>query len=182
MALMVKEEVATLAGGCFWCTEAIFRRLKGVKSVTPGYAGVKDASYEHVSTGQTGAAEAIQITFDPTVITYKTLLEVFWKTHDPTTLNRQGADVGTQYRSAIFYHTDEQKKIAQESKRELEESHYYKNPVVTEITPFTYFSNAEAYHKEYYEKNKNAPYCQLIIDPKIKKLIEDFSDIVTPSD
>lgn len=170
-------EKATLAGGCFWCTEAIFKRLKGVSSVFPGYAAsqVENPSYREVCSGKTGAAEAIQITYDPSVISYQTLLEVFWHLHDPTTLNRQGNDIGTQYRSAIYYHNDEQKQIALASKETLEKSGTYKKPVVTEIAPFTNFYAAEDYHKDYYDSNHSVPYCTFVIDPKVQKLLKEYS-------
>lgn len=169
-------EVATLAGGCFWCTEAIFKRLKGVESVVSGYSGgtMTNPNYDKVSMGTTGHAEAIQITFNPEVISYKTLLDVFWKLHDPTTLNRQGADVGTQYRSVIFYHTDEQKKTAEESKEQVEKSNVYHNNIVTQIVPFEAFYQAEDYHQDYYDSNTSNPYCRIVIDPKITKLYKDF--------
>nr|MDQ3718448.1 peptide-methionine (S)-S-oxide reductase MsrA [Thermoproteota archaeon] len=140
-----KLEVATLANGCFWCTEAIFKRLKGVKSVVPGYSGgvTKNPTYEQVCAGRTGHAESIQIEFDPKVIPFERILDIFWHTHDPTTLNRQGNDVGTQYRSAIFYHDQTQKEIAEKSKKELEKEAVYQNPIVTEITPFSNFYEAE---------------------------------------
>ena len=146
------KEIATLGGGCFWCTEAIFKRLKGVISVVSGYAGVPHA-------------ESVQIQFDPSIISYKKILEVFWATHDPTTLNRQGADVGTQYRSVIFYHNDKQKELAEKSKQP-----YF----VTQILPFDKFYKAEEYHQDYYGRNKSYPYCQIVINPKIQKLIEKF--------
>ncbi|MGI0037229.1 MAG: peptide-methionine (S)-S-oxide reductase MsrA [Nitrososphaera sp.] len=169
-------EVATLANGCFWCSEAIFARLRGVKSVLPGYTGgkVDNPTYEQVSSGRTGHAEAAQIEFDPGVISYEKLLDVFWHTHDPTTLNRQGNDVGTQYRSAIFYHDDKQKEIAEKSKRDIGAQAAYRDPVVTEITPFKKFSVAEDYHKNYYDEHQNAPYCKFVIDPKIHKLLKNF--------
>lgn len=169
-------EIATLANGCFWCSEAIFSRLKGVKSVLPGYSGgkVENPSYDDVCTGRTGHAEAAQIEFDPAVISFGKLLDVFWHTHDPTTLNRQGHDVGTQYRSAIFYHDDEQKKIAENSKRELEASGTYKDPVVTEIVPFGKFYVAEDYHKKYYEQHQDAQYCRYVIEPKVHKLLKQY--------
>lgn len=173
-------EIVTFAGGCFWCTEAIFKRLKGVISVTPGYAGGKreNPSYEQVSTGATGHAEAVQIEFDPTILPFEKLLDIFWHTHNPTTLNQQGADIGTQYRSAIFYHNDQQKEIAEKSKNELENSGTYTTPIVTEIVPFTTFYKAEDYHEDYYEKNKNAPYCTFVIDPKLHKLLEKYGNDV----
>jgi len=169
-------EIATLANGCFWCSEAIFARLRGVKSVLPGYSGgnVKNPSYEQVCTGRTGHAEAAQIEFDSSIISFEKLLDVFWHTHDPTTLNRQGNDVGTQYRSAIFYHDQKQKDIAQKSKREIENKGIYKHPVVTEITPFKEFYVAEDYHKNYYENHQDAPYCRFVIDPKIHKLLKEY--------
>jgi peptide-methionine (S)-S-oxide reductase len=171
-------QTATLANGCFWCTEAIFKRLKGVKSVLPGYSGgvVENPSYEQVCTGKTGHAESTQIEFDPAVISYEKILDVFWHTHDPTTLNRQGNDVGTQYRSAIFYHDQKQREIADKSKRDLEKAGVYKNPIVTEITPFKNFYVAEDYHKDYYEKHQDAPYCNFVINPKVHKLIQKYGN------
>ncbi|MFL6364978.1 MAG: peptide-methionine (S)-S-oxide reductase MsrA [Nitrososphaeraceae archaeon] len=173
-------QIATLANGCFWCSEAIFKRLKGVKSVLPGYSGgiVENPSYEEVCTGKTGHAESIQIEFDPTVTPYEKILDVFWHTHDPTTLNRQGNDVGTQYRSAIFYHDQKQKEIAEKSKRDLEKAGVYKNPIVTEITPFKNFYVAEDYHKNYYEEHQDAPYCNFVIDPKMQKLLLNYRNDV----
>lgn len=170
------SETATLAGGCFWCTEAVFKRLRGVEAVRPGYAAsqVANPSYKQVCTGTTGAAEAIQITYDPSIISYETLLEIFWHLHDPTTLNRQGNDVGTQYRSAIFYHNDEQKRSALASKEALEKAGAYRDPVVTEITAFTNFYPAEEYHENYYDTNRSAPYCMVVIDPKVKKLLKTY--------
>ena len=169
-------ETATFGAGCFWCVEAVFQQLKGVKSVTSGYSGghVKNPAYREVTSGNTGHAEAVQIKFDPEQISFRQLLEVFWKTHDPTTLNRQGPDIGPQYRSAIFYHNEEQKRIAEESKNEMDRSGYYNNPIVTEIEPFTNFYVAEDYHQDYYESNPNQPYCRTWIDPKMKKLQEQF--------
>jgi peptide-methionine (S)-S-oxide reductase len=177
---MSQFDTATLAGGCFWCTEAIFNRLKGVISVVSGYAAsqVENPSYEEVCTGRTGAAEAVQITYDPSIISYDTLLEIFWHTHEPTTLNRQGNDVGTQYRSAIFYSTDEQKQIALASKEALEKSGAYNRPIVTEIVPFTNFYPAEDYHKEYYERNRSQGYCMFVIDPKVKKLLKEYKQVL----
>lgn len=168
--------VATFGNGCFWCTEAIFQRLKGVTKVVSGYTGgkVKNPTYKEVCTGLTGHAEAIQITYDPKVISYPELLEVFWQTHDPTTLNRQGADVGTQYRSAIFYHTDEQKKLAEEYKKKLTESGAFNDPIVTEISPATEYYPAENYHQNYYNLNGSAPYCSYVIQPKIDKFKKVF--------
>lgn len=170
-------EVATFAGGCFWCTEAIFKRLMGVTSVVPGYSGgtVENPSYHAVSSGKTGHAEAIQIEFDPTIIPYEKLLDIFWHTHNPTTINQQGNDIGSQYRSAIFYHTTAQKEIAEKSKQDLEKSAVYPQPIVTEIIPFTHFYLAENYHKNYYDTNQDAPYCTFVIDPKIQKLLKYYS-------
>jgi peptide-methionine (S)-S-oxide reductase len=177
---MSQLDTATLAGGCFWCTEAVFQRLKGVTSVVPGYAASKVAnpSYEQVCSGRTGAAEAIQITYDPSVIPYEKLLDIFWHVHDPTTLNRQGNDVGTQYRSAIFYSNDEQKHTALASKEALEQSGTYKKPVVTEIAPFTNFYPAEDYHKDYYDNNRYQPYCMVVIDPKVQKVLKEYRNDV----
>lgn len=177
---MTNLETATIAGGCFWCTEAIFKRLKGVNSVVSGYSGgqMENPSYEQVSSGTTNHAEAIQITFDPKVISYEKLLEVFFKLHDPTTLNQQGNDVGTQYRSVIFYDDEKQKQTAQKVSEKIEKSQMYKNPIVTEIVPYYNFYKAENYHQNYYEVNKTQPYCQLIIDPKIQKLYKEFKETV----
>ncbi len=180
---MKNVEVITLAGGCFWCTEAIFKRIKGVISVTPGYSGgpVENPTYEQVCSGTTGHAEAIQIEFDPKVISLETLFEVFFKLHDPTTLNRQGADVGTEYRSAIFYRNLEQKRLSEKLKIAIDKSGLYSGKVVTEIVPFKNFYKAEGYHMNYYDQNRSAPYCQAVIDPKIKRLFSDFSAIVIKS-
>ncbi len=174
-------ETATMAGGCFWCTEAIFTRLKGVETVTPGYTGGTKLhpTYQEVCSGDTGHAEAIQITFDPAVISYETLLEVFFHLHDPTTRNQQGNDIGTQYRSAIFYHSEDQRKTAQFVKQRLEASGVYKK-IVTEITPFTAFYPAENTHRDYYTKNSYAPYCQYVIDPKITKLLTQYNENIKP--
>jgi len=171
-------EIATLANGCFWCTEAMFSRVNGIESVIPGYSGGKTSnpSYEQVCTGMTGHAETIQMEYDPKIISFEKILDIFWHTHDPTTLNRQGNDVGTQYRSAIFYHDENQKNIAEKSKEELEKEAVFKNPIVTEIIPFSNFYPAEDYHKEYYENNRKAPYCSFVIDPKIQKLLQKYSD------
>lgn len=175
-------ETATVAGGCFWCTQALFKRLKGVSNVISGYTGgeMENPSYEEVSTGNTNYAESIQIKFDPKIISYEKLLEVFWTLFDPTTLNRQGADVGTQYRSVIFYHSPEQKGVAEESKRKIEKSKLYKNPIVTKIEPFTNFYPAEDYHQNYYERNPDQPYCKIVIDPKLQKLMTEFKNYVYP--
>lgn len=173
-----KYEVATFAAGCFWCTEAVFQRLKGVVKIESGYSGgsVPNPTYEAVCTGQTGHAECTQITFDPKIISFKELLEVFWKTHDPTTLNRQGNDTGTQYRSAIFYHNDEQKELAEKYKRELDSEKIWNDPIVTEIVPFKKFYKAEDYHQDYYNKNGHAPYCSFVITPKLEKFKKVFAD------
>ena len=181
-----KLETATLAGGCFWCTEALFTRLSGVVSVTPGYAGgaVKNPTYEQVCIGTTGHAEAIQIEFYPRQISFANILEVFWHTHDPTTLNRQGNDIGPQYRSVIFFHNAAQKEIAEKSKSDLENSGTYPNSVVTEIVPFTNFYPAEDYHRNYFATHSSAPYCNLVIGPKILKLSEKYPGLLktpTPS-
>jgi peptide-methionine (S)-S-oxide reductase len=173
-------EIATLAGGCFWCTEAIFKRLKGVISVKPGYSGgeKENPTYEEVCTGKTGHAESIQIEFDSNLITFDKILDVFWHTHDPTTLNQQGNDMGTQYRSAIFYHDEKQKVVAQNSKTSLEKEDVYKDPIVTEIVPFNKFYEAENYHKDYFDRNKEYPYCNFVITPKIQKLLQKYGDQV----
>jgi peptide-methionine (S)-S-oxide reductase len=175
---MMNNETATLAGGCFWCTEAVFRKLKGVTHVTSGYSGgwKENPTYHDVSNGQTGHAEAIQIEFDPTIISFETLLEVFFTLHNPTTPNQQGNDIGPQYRSAIFYHNSKQKNIAEKIKKKIISEKIYNNSVVTEITPFTAFYRAETYHQRYYENNNTQPYCRLIINPKITKLSKEFAD------
>lgn len=169
-------QVATFGNGCFWCTEAIFQRLDGVEKVVSGYSGgkVKNPTYKEVCSGLTGHAEVIQITYDPKKISFDELLEVFWKTHDPTTLNRQGADEGTQYRSAVFYHTDEQKRLAEEYKKKLDASGAFDNPIVTEITPFTAFYPAEDYHQNYFNLNGTQPYCSFVIQPKVEKFEKVF--------
>jgi peptide-methionine (S)-S-oxide reductase len=176
-----KLEAATLAGGCFWCTEAIFKRLKGVEKVISGYSGgdMKNPTYKEVSSGRTGYAESIQIEFDPGVISYEKLLEVFWATHDPTTLNRQGSDVGTHYRSVIFYYNEEQRKKAEASKEKQEKLGRFGDKIVTEIVPFDKFYPAETYHQNYYQSHRHSnPYCTIVIDPKIKKLMKEFGDSV----
>ena len=172
-------DTATLANGCFWCTEAIFEQLDGVISAVSGYTGgqVENPTYKAVCTGETGHAEALQITYDPSKISFDELLEVFWETHDPTTLNRQGNDVGTQYRSGVFYHNAEQKQKAEKYKAELDKSGAFDKPIVTEITPFTKFYPAENYHQEYFENNENAnPYCKIVIRPKVDKFRKVFKD------
>lgn len=175
-------ELATFGGGCFWCTEAIFQRLKGVSSVVPGYAGgqKENPTYDEVCSGTTGHAEVIQVEFDPAVLSYKQLLEVFFKLHDPTTANRQGADVGTQYRSVIFADSDEQKKIAEEVIQELDASGEYKKKIVTDVVSLTKFYKAENYHENYYNSNRGTGYCIAVIDPKIEKLYKQFGDLTKP--
>jgi peptide-methionine (S)-S-oxide reductase len=171
-------ETATFGSGCFWCTEAVFERLEGVESVVSGYAGgtVENPTYRQVTSGTTGHAEVTQIMFDPKVISFAELLEIFWKTHDPTTLNRQGADVGTQYRSAIFYHNAEQKELAEKYKKELDESGVFEDPIVTEISALTNYYPAEDYHQDYYNENPAQPYCSFVIAPKIEKFEKVFKD------
>jgi len=173
-----QTEVATLAGGCFWCLEPIFEELKGVKDVVVGYSGgdVPNPTYKQVCTGNTGHAESVQITYDPAVISFSDLLHVFFTVHDPTTLNRQGADVGTQYRSAIFYHNEAQKDTANKVIQELKDEGVWKNPIVTEVTKFGKFHRAEDYHQEYFTKNPNQGYCRIVIDPKVNKFRKKFSD------
>jgi peptide-methionine (S)-S-oxide reductase len=171
-------ETATFGAGCFWCTEAVFQQLKGVHSVVSGYSGgtTKNPTYEEVCSGATGHAEVTQVKFDPQVVSYAELLEVFWKTHDPTTLNRQGNDFGTQYRSAIFYHDEEQKRLAEHYKKELDEAGAFSAPIVTEITPFEEFYAAEDYHQKYFDANPRQPYCAAIIRPKVDKVRKVFAD------
>lgn len=171
-------DTATLGAGCFWCVEAVFQQLDGVVSVTSGYSGgmVKDPTYKQVCDGTTGHAEVCQIVFDPQKLSFKDLLEVFWSTHDPTTLNRQGNDVGTQYRSAIFYHSNQQKELAEEYKKKLDESGAFKSPIVTEITPFSTFYAAENYHQDYYNLNGSQPYCNFVIKPKVEKFRKVFGE------
>jgi peptide-methionine (S)-S-oxide reductase len=171
-----KLEKATFGAGCFWCVEAVFQDLKGVQQVVSGYAGgtVENPTYRQVCNGTTGHAEVIQISFEPEIISYEDLLYIFWRTHDPTTLNRQGADVGSQYRSAIFYHDEQQKAIAEKSKQETEASGLWPQPIVTEIVPFRNFYPAEDYHQNYYRDNPYQPYCQMVIDPKIRKFRKEF--------
>ena len=171
-------KLATFGNGCFWCTEAIFQRLNGVEKVMPGYSGgnVDNPTYEQVCTGTTGHAESIQITYDPTKVSYDELLEVFWKTHDPTTKNRQGNDVGPQYRSVVFYHDAEQKKLAESYKARLEAEKIWDRPIVTEIAPFSKFWPAEDYHQNYYNNNPSKGYCTLVITPKIEKFKKIFKD------
>lgn len=166
------SELATFGGGCFWCTEAVFLELKGVSKVVSGYTGgtTRNPTYEQICTGTTGHAEVIQITFDPSVVPYEKLLEVFWLTHDPTTLNRQGNDHGTQYRSAIFTHNERQRDVAGKYKKALEEAKVFKDPIVTEIVPIGDFYAAEDYHQNYFNRNPNQSYCRAVIPPKLEKL------------
>jgi peptide-methionine (S)-S-oxide reductase len=171
-------ETATFGSGCFWCTEAIFQNVEGVEKVESGYMGghVKNPTYKEVCSGLTGHAEVLQVTYNPTEISYPELLEVFWKTHDPTTLNRQGADVGTQYRSAIFYHNDEQKRLAEKYKQELTAAKAFDQPIVTEINPASVFYKAEDYHQNYFNLNGDAPYCAYVIQPKVEKFKKVFKE------
>lgn len=171
-------EIATFGSGCFWCSEAIFKQLNGVESVVSGYSGgkTKNPSYNDVCSGETGHAEVIQITFNPGIIAYKDLLEVFWQTHDPTSLNRQGADVGTQYRSVIFFHNQQQKELAEDYKKKLEEVKIFNKPIVTEISPVINFYPAEKYHQDYYNNNKFQPYCSFTITPKLDKFKKVFRE------
>lgn len=173
---MQQTEVATLGGGCFWCLEAVYDQLNGVLHVESGYAGghVAHPTYEQVCTGRTGHAEVVQVTFDPAVISYREILEVFFAIHDPTTLNRQGADVGTQYRSVIFYHSPAQKEIAEAMIAELEARRVFPNRIVTEVTPLNAFYPAEAYHQEYYQNHPGQPYCRVVIAPKLEKFRKQF--------
>ena len=172
---MAQTETATLGGGCFWCVEAVYQRVKGVVSVKPGYAGghVQSPTYKEICTGKTGHAEVAQIVFNNSILTYKQILNVFWQAHDPTTLNRQGNDMGTQYRSVIFYHNDQQKEIAERSKQDSDKSKYWSSPIVTEITKLNNYSDAEDYHDNYYDNNPNQPYCLFVIRPKLNKLQKD---------
>jgi len=178
--MMGNLQTATLAGGCFWCLEAVYDQIKGVVSVESGYSGGKmpNPSYEDVCTGRTGHAETVQVTFDPSVVSYRDLLNVFFGIHDPTTLNRQGADVGTQYRSAIFYHNEEQKNEAEQLIKELNEQHIWDAPIVTEVKPFDKFYIAEDYHQEYYEHNRFQPYCMAVVAPKVAKFRKHFLELL----
>jgi len=176
----MKEEIITLGSGCFWCTEAVYESVKGVSSVVSGYSGglVADPTYKQVCTGTTGHAEVVQISFDPDVISLEEILFIFFKTHDPTTLNRQGADVGTQYRSVIFYRSEEQKKLADSIINELNNQHIFENPVVTQVQKFNKFYMAEDYHQNYYERNPYQGYCNAVITPKLSKFKKDFSGVL----
>jgi peptide-methionine (S)-S-oxide reductase len=168
--------IATFGSGCFWCTEAVFQNVEGVEKVESGYSGgkVKNPTYKEVCSGLTGHAEVIQVHYDTAKVSFEELLEIDWKTHDPTTLNRQGADEGTQYRSVVFYHNEEQKKLAEKYKAELDKSGAFDNPIVTEISPYTEFYKAEDYHQNYYNLNGNAPYCSYVIQPKLEKFRKVF--------
>ena len=171
---MTETGIATLGGGCFWCVEAVYQRIDGVISVIPGYAGGKSktTTYKEICTGKTGHAEVAKIEFDKKIISFKQILNIFWQAHDPTTIDRQGNDIGTQYRSVIYYYNDEQKKIATESKIEADKSGYWKDKIVTEIAEIYNYSDAEDYHNDYYDNNPNQPYCVFVIKPKLDKLVE----------
>jgi peptide-methionine (S)-S-oxide reductase len=171
-------EIATFGNGCFWCTEAVFQKLKGVEQVVSGYSGgkVKNPTYKEVCSGLTGHAEVLQITFDPSVISYEELLEVFWNTHDPTTLNRQGNDIGTQYRSVVFYHSEEQKAKAEQYKQQLTEAAVWSDPIVTEISPASVFYPAEDYHQNYFNQHGDEPYCNFVVRPKVEKFVNKYAD------
>lgn len=175
-----KTEVAVFGGGCFWCTEAVFSRLKGIQSVTSGYAGGKVANpnYYQVSEELTGHAEVVKLEFDPSVITYDQLLDIFWHVHDPTTLNQQGADIGTQYRSIILYTSAEQKQKAEASLAALKKSNEFRAPIVTELKQLDNFYTAEEYHQRYYERNTDQPYCQIVISPKVEKVLTKYKDLI----
>lgn len=170
------QEKATLGSGCFWCSEAVFSQLEGVSAVVPGYSGgsVPNPTYEQVCTDRTGHAEAAQLTFDPDVISFREVLEAFFSTHDPTTLNRQGGDVGTQYRSVVFYHDEAQRRAAETIVKELTEGHVFKNPIVTQVVPLKAFYPAEDYHRDYFRRNPGQPYCQAVIAPKLSKFRAHF--------
>lgn len=171
------RQVATLGGGCFWCLEAVYDELDGVSKVESGYSGgtVANPTYRQVGAGTTGHAEVVQITFDPTIVSFKEILEVFFGIHDPTTLNRQGADMGPQYRSAIFYHSEEQKAVAEQTIAQLDSAQIWDKPIVTEVAPFGAFFVAEDYHQEYYRRNSGLPYCQVVITPKVSKFRQKFA-------
>jgi peptide-methionine (S)-S-oxide reductase len=171
-------ETATFGAGCFWCVEAVFENVKGVQKVVSGYSGgfIKNPAYREVCNGTTGHAEVVQVFFDPQIVSYKELLEIFWLTHDPTTLNKQGADVGTQYRSVIFYHSEDQKNLAEKFKQKLDQSGVFSKPIVTEISSFKTFYKAEEYHQDYFKNNADQPYCQVVIVPKLEKFKQVFSE------
>ncbi len=170
-------ELATLGGGCFWCLDAVYAQLQGVQKVVSGYAGgtVPNPTYEQVCSGNTGHAEVAQITFDPNVVSFREILEIFFTIHDPTSLNRQGADIGTQYRSAIFYHDEDQQRVAEALIDELDGAHIWPDPIVTEVTPFRIWYEAEDYHQDYYKYNSQQPYCQVVISPKVAKFRKKFA-------
>jgi peptide-methionine (S)-S-oxide reductase len=178
MDVQHSKEIATLAGGCFWCLEAVFRDLRGVERVVSGYSGgsVANPTYHQVCSGTTGHAEVVQVTFDSQTVSFREILEVFFTIHDPTTLNRQGADTGTQYRSAIFYHSPEQRAIAEQVIRQLSAEQVWDDPIVTEVTPFTEFYGAEDYHQDYFERNPYQPYCMAVVAPKVAKFRKKFLD------
>ena len=175
-----KYEQVTLGAGCFWCVEAIFQQLKGVKAVESGYSGGQreNPSYEQVCSGATSHAEVARLTFDPEEISFRQLLEVFWHTHNPTTLNRQGADIGMQYRSVIFYHNEEQKKQAEESKAEVEKSNLWEDPIVTQIEPLENYYKAENYHQNFFKNNPNQPYCSAVVAPKVRKFMKEYKHLL----
>lgn len=175
------SEVATLAGGCFWCIEAVFREVNGVESVISGYTGGTTANptYQQICAGETSHAEAVDVTFDPAKISYREILEIFFSVHDPTTLNRQGVDTGTQYRSAIFYHNEQQKAMAEQIIRELNDANVWATPIVTEVTPLQEFYPAEDYHQEYFERNPEYTYCRMVIAPKIAKFRKQYPEIIS---
>ncbi len=175
---MADIQITTLGAGCFWCVEAIFNSVRGVISAVSGYAGgaVQNPTYKQVCNGNTGHAEVVQVKFDPAIVSFEDLLFIFWRVHDPTTLNRQGHDVGTQYRSVIFYHTETQRLAAEKSKMEANAAGLYPNPLVTEITAFTNFYAAEDYHQDYFAHNPNQPYCQAVVDPKVQKFRKSFKE------
>lgn len=175
---MATQEIATLGGGCFWCIDTIFRELKGVERVESGYAGgrMPNPTYRDVCSGMTGHAEVVQVTFDPSVLSFRDLLGVFFTVHDPTTPDRQGADVGTQYRSIVLYHSDEQRDTTKQVIEELSKSKVWDDPIVTQVVPFTTFYSAEKYHQEYYSQNPNQPYCQIVIAPKVAKFRKKYLD------
>lgn len=177
-----KIDTATFGAGCFWCVEAVFQRMNGVVGVASGYSGgaIKNPSYKEICTGRTGHAEVVQVYFNSEVVTFKELLEVFWVAHDPTTLNRQGNDVGTQYRSVIYYHSEEQQHLAELYKKKLNDEKAFDNPVVTEISPFTIFYKAEDYHQNYFNENGSQPYCSFVVAPKVDKFKKVFADKVKP--
>ncbi len=180
LAMTHSFDTVTLGAGCFWCSEAVFQQLEGVGSVISGYSGgkTKNPTYREVCSGETGHAEVVQVVYDPEKISFSQLLEIFFAMHDPTTLNQQGADIGTQYRSVIFYHTEKQHQEAQEFIAKLTKERVYSDPIVTEVKPFTVFYKAEDYHMDYYSRNGNAPYCQMVINPKVKKIKLKFSELL----